>query len=317
MPDPMAVAEARYREGVKLRSATERTARSLWRRHMDFRSLDRSWQELAPLLLALLREAQRKGAAGSQAYLMAMLAALNLDAVPAGEINPDAFAGVASDGRDLESLLYNSVITTKQAVAQGASEAEAMSAGEKALRMYMATQVADAARVADGVGVAATPRLGGYVRMLSLPSCARCAILAGKWFRWNQGFQRHPRCDCRHIPASEDVAGDLRTDPMAAVRSGQVHGLTRADRKALADGADLNQIVNAKRGMRSAGGRKFTTEGTTSRGIAGRRLGDLRMTRGSRYRRSGIARLTPEQIYRDATSREDAIRLLRLHGYII
>lgn len=35
----------------------------------------------------------------------------------------------------------------------------------------------------------------GYVRMLTPPSsCDRCVILAGRWYRWNQGFERHPMC---------------------------------------------------------------------------------------------------------------------------
>lgn len=121
-----------------------------------------------------------------------------------------------------------------------------------------------------------------------------------------------------HIPAAEDVAGDLRTDPMAAIRSGQVTGLSRADTRAiLEDGADPYQVINARRGMYTAGGRKFTTEGVTSRGLAGQRLGDL-AKRGGRYRSSGIARPRPEQIFKDSNgNREEALRLLRRFGYLI
>jgi hypothetical protein len=317
MPGPLAVAEERYRSGVELSNATERAAQRLWRRYIDARNLDASFARLFPLLRELIVRAQLRGAEGSMRYLDRVLKAQGIDLAPAGDVNPGAFAGWASDGRDLDGLLHSPVASTKQAIGDGMAVREALLRGQFALRLIAATQVADAARVADGVAIAATPGLGGYVRMLNLPSCARCAILAGKYYRWNQGFQRHPACDCRHIPASEDVAGDLLTDPEKAVASGKVTGLTRADRQALAEGADLNQIVNAKRGIRSAGGRQFTIEGTTSRGIAGQRLGDLRSVRGSRYRRSGVARITPEQIYRDATSREDAIRLLRMHGYII
>jgi hypothetical protein len=46
--------------------------------------------------------------------------------------------------------------------------------------------------------------------------------------------------------------------------------------------------------------------GTTRRGFAGRRLG------------RGVVRLMPEQIYLDAGGdRDEALRLLQQHGYII
>jgi hypothetical protein len=124
-------------------------------------------------------------------------------------------------------------------------------------------------------------------------------ILAGRFYRWSTGFLRHPLCDCRHIPSSEDAAGDLRTDPMAAFRAGKVTGLSKAERQAIQDGADLAKVINAHRGMYTAGGKRLTREGT--------KRGALR----------GQVRPTPEQLYRDATSREDAIRLLRRFGYII
>jgi hypothetical protein len=155
--------------------------------------------------------------------------------------------------------------------------------------------------------------------MLQLPSCSRCAILAGKWFRWNAGFSRHPRCDCRHIPAAED-AEDLRTDPAAAVASGQVTGLSQADQQALADGADLNQVVNAHRGMSTAtvGGQpvEVTTEGTTRRGYASSVRRAITEQGGATARNVG-PRLTPATIYQVTGSREDAVRLLVANGYVL
>jgi hypothetical protein len=134
-------------------------------------------------------------------------------------------------------------------------------------------------------------------------TCDRCLILAGRVYRWNAGFQRHPRCDCRHIPATEDVAGDLTTDPKAAFEAmpaaEQERVFGKAGAEAIRDGADMARVVNARRGMYTAGGRLFTREATTRRGT-GRRV-----------------RLMPEQIYREAEgNRGEAIRLLRLHGYI-
>lgn len=96
------------------------------------------------------------------------------------------------------------------------------------------------------------------------------------------------------------MAGDLRTDPKAAVRSGQVTGLSTSDTEALDEGADLNQVVNARRGRSGM----TTTEGATRGGLAGQRLG-------------GRQRLTPDAIYRVAEGRTEAVALLRANGYLL
>lgn len=63
-----------------------------------------------------------------------------------------------------------------------------------------------------------------------------------------------------------------------------------------------------------------TTEGTTTRGVAGVRLGARERGRkdGGRYRRAQVPRLMPESILAAAgDDRDEAIRLLRRFGYII
>lgn len=233
-----------------------------------------------------------------------MLQEQRIDAPLDGEVVATSVVGTASDGRPLIGLFE-----------QATSEA--------AFGLMVATQIQDAARGAAGISIAARPRIG-YVRMLNPPSCSRCAILAGRFYRFNEGFTRHPRCDCRHIPASEATSRDLTTNPHAYFESlseaEQDRIFTKAGARAIRDGADMNQVVNARRGMAKAqvGGRKVlvTTEGTTARGVAGARLGDLRKS-GERYRRSGRPRVMPETIYEVAEDREDAIRLLRANGFIL
>ena len=119
--------------------------------------------------------------------------------------------------------------------------------------------------------------------------------------------------DCIHIPAVEDSADDARTDPIAYFRSlsgaQQDQVFTRAGAQAIRDGADIYQVVDARRGTYTAGGRTYTRTGTTRRGLAGLRLG-------ARGRTAG--RLTTDQIYLEAAGdRDEAVRLLELHGYII
>lgn len=181
--------------------------------------------------------------------------------------------------------------------------------------------VLDAARAAESVSIVSRPRVG-YVRYLSPPSCSRCAILAGRFYRWSAGFRRHPGCDCTHL-ATTDPRSEYIQNPHDLVEKGLVTGLSKADRRALADGAELNQLVNAKNGslrrVNFGPGRtvSITDAGMTSRGIAGKRLGDLRKVDGSRYRVSGGMRLTPDSIYRVADGDRDlAMQLLKRNGYI-
>jgi hypothetical protein len=94
-------------------------------------------------------------------------------------------------------------------------------------------------------------------------------------------------------------------------------GLSKADARAIADGADPAQVVNATRGLRAPGitaamrvevfGRKVkaTSEGTT-RHAAWRKANPTR-----------LVRLRPESIYQHARDRDDAIRLLKLYGYLL
>ena len=104
----------------------------------------------------------------------------------------------ASDGRDIRGLL--DFTRTSSVTAQ-------------AFDLIVTTQLQDVARQASSIALGSRPAVDGYVRMLNPPSCSRCAVLAGKFYRRNRGFARHPKCDCRHVPATEVSAGDLRTDP--------------------------------------------------------------------------------------------------------
>lgn len=234
-----------------------------------------------------------------------MLAEQGIDSDIVAGVAVTSLAGVASDGRSLAGLF---------------SQADT----DYAFDLMVATQLQDVARSASSLAMVSDLGTTGYVRMLNPPSCSRCAILAGKFYKWNTGFQRHPRCDCRHVPSRENLAGDLVTNPnryfdsLSAAEQDRI--FTQAGAQAIRDGADISQVVNARRGMFTAqiGGRtaQLTTEGTTARGLAGQTLGNLTKVSGQRYRRSQRPRLMPETIYSVATSREDAIRLLKLNGYL-
>jgi len=285
-------------------------SRRAWDRRVRAEDLQGSWREASQELTTVMTEVQREAATAGSVYVAGSLASQGLYEAPSGFVNPNAFAGVAADGRSLEELLYSPMPKALSYIGAGYPTLQALKMGRSSLDRIARTTVADAGRGAASVDI--TSRAGvGYVRMLTPPSCSRCAILAGRFYRWNAGFQRHPRCDCRHIPSSENKAGDLATDPYEYFRSlsgqDQVKLFGRGETQAINDGADIFQTVNARRGMTPGG--RMTTEGTTRRGNFGASA-TAQQTRGRR--------LTPDAIYDlNKNNRTAALRDLERYGYIL
>jgi hypothetical protein len=311
----------RRRAAIERRATT--AALRLWAR-VDPADISTTWTRQLAEVLMLLTAAQAAAATGADQYVDTALAAQGWDGAAAGQVSPAGFAGDASDGRDLLSLLAEPAIAVKVGLGRGWPTGRAMAYGQASLARITSTQVADAGRVADGVAIAARPTTYGSVRVVSAGACARCIVLSGRHYRWSEGFLRHPHCHCTMAPLANSEGRDSPEprelfDRLTGEQQDKTFG--RAGAQAIRDGADLDQVVNARRGMYTAGGRLLTHEGTTRRGLAGRRLeaAGARTTRtpGQRNRRITAARLTPEQIYREAAGdRDDAIRLLRRFGYL-
>ncbi|MFD8611402.1 hypothetical protein [Streptomyces sp. NPDC059631] len=281
--------------------------------------------EAGRAVLAAVTSGQLAVAQGAELFVSASLMAQGAPAAPVGRFVPEALVGFASDARPLASLLYLPSITTARALAAGESEAVAMLRGINQLAMITATQIADTARIATSVAMAAHPRCISYVRVVKLPACARCIILAGRQYSYSTGFKRHPKCDCGMQPMTDEEwrASDSPEDLIRQMSpEEQRKRLGAAGVKALENGADLGQIVNARRGMATAttsrGPLRVTTEGTTKRGIGGKALNSgFQKNPGQRYERAKEARLMPETIFKLAGgSREHQIAMLRKHGYI-
>lgn len=342
MPAPSA-AQAQYDTQARIVEDAVRAASLLWS-ELDAQAMSASWQSqrVGDRLFLTVAQAQLLAASSADFYAALLLAQQNVTAPAAGSVVPTSLAGIASDGRDLASLLVEPLVTSAVARAAGATPTEAKSSGLSSLVRIVDTQVADAGRAAQSI--ATTTRISGFIRAIHAGACGRCVILAGRWYRYDAGFDRHPMCHCYGIPAPEDVAGDAATDPMVYFHSltaeEQNKAFTKAGAQAVRDGADVSQVVNARRGalgLSSPGrltaaeqrtlrnGRKkgearlqrvdvygrqvaITTEGTTKRGLAGQRLIESG--------RANVPRLMPEAVYEIAHDRADAIRLLRLYGYI-
>lgn len=161
---------------------------------------------------------------------------------------------------------------------------------DAAFARIVAALVNDAGRTAALADMGRREQVTGYVRSLRPPSCSRCAILAGRVYRYSQGFQRHPRCDCLMTPTNQTIGPSLVTDPQEALDKGWIRGLSQKDREAVDAGADLGRVVNVRRKA------------------AGLSVGS------SVAMRAGA--LTPEGCAIYSSDREDFVRLLRKFGYL-
>lgn len=348
MPTSEQVASSYYRQQRRISKAAVRSAVAQWNR-LDPANLVESWlATIGRIILALITQAQQAAAQEANPYLADLAVAQGVALSGSALVVADAFAGVASDGRALETLLDFPVILTKKWISDGRSVPEAMAHGRSFLALLASTQVADAGRAAVSAGMTAEKTWVSYVRHVVLPACSRCIVLAGREYSFSTGFQRHPMCDCVMTPriyhADGSVGGPDPASPntlfeqMTAGQQDKAFGAAGA--QAIRLGGDIGQVVNARRGMRTATmyGRtvQFTTEGTTNRGFAGRRM----IEQGARTRRQAeelatrltrqgpeqrqihrqrvqIPRLMPEQILKEANGdRDQAIRLLRRFGYI-
>jgi len=344
-----AIALEQYRRQQVITRRAAHRVQAVWRQ-INRRDISGSWQQLSPLLVAAVTEAQTEAAKLADPYLDDVIAAEGADAAATGRVVPGSLAGIASDGRPLLSLLYQPVIDWKVRMLSGQSMEDAFRGSLASALRVTSTQVADAGRGATGVAMAGRRTIQGYVRVVQPPACSRCVILAGVEYGWNKGFQRHPRCDCIHLPTTlvarhqgrgrrgDDLGGNGFINPRT-----YFNGLSRAEQsrvfgeagaRAIREGGDMAQIVNARRGMTTmtAYGRQVlaTREGTTRRGAFYRleraRTEQQTGTRFARDRtdvRRGLPRfaprtprLMPEEIFRLAESREEAVRMLRRFGYL-
>ncbi len=299
-----------YRAQQRLIAVTAAAVRREWDSiGADF---DGGWARVGPRIVTLMTAAQIGAARDGSAYVAQALAEQRIASAPEGAVNVSSLTGAYSvDGQvlgDLDAALYGAVVHARTGTAESLGDRLAL--GRSWLDMMTVTQVADAARAATGIGIAARPRIR-YVRMVNPGCCQRCAVLAGKPSR-TIAFPRHPGCLCRAVPTGEGSTRGL----VEAIEPGDVRDLTKAQRQAIADGADMNQVINSHRFYVSREGiytparnGTTTTEGATRRGIAGKRLGAEAKSR--------ARRLSPEGVYATARTREEALELLRQHGYLI
>lgn len=256
----------------------------------------------ADSVVSAITTGQTAAASGAQGYVSQLVRAYAVPD-PVGTVLSKAFAGIASDGRNLGTLITLPIIEAKQRIASGQTVADALAMGGRSLDGIVRTQVFDAGRAAEHTAAVLDDEVIGYVRELRGDSCDRCLILAGRVYRWSHGFLRHPRCDCVMRPITRDeylqaptsIINDPRKAFEAMSKEHQDKVFGQANAETIRMGGDIGRVVNAKRGMYVAEtGAKYTWE--------------LRYYQGKR--------LMPETIFRIAKGdRREARRLLVKYGY--
>lgn len=281
-----------------------RAARRSWTM-VDPEWISESWNEALDSLTEAMSAAQVRVAAAGAEYGAAALAEQGLYVAPQGFVNPAAFGGgYAPDGRTLRGLLYSPATASKTLIGGGVAVPDALTAAGLRLDRIVKSVLADTARQAASVDIAARPKVG-YIRQLVGTSCPDCLMLAGRFYRWNAGFLRHPGDDCVHVPTTQAAASGVTVDPYAhfnaMTEAEQDEFWGAANAQAIRDGADIYRVWNARRSMTKTG--MFTLAGTSTRGP---------VQLAPRQRR-----MTPEAIYRVHPNRADAMQALVQHGYIL
>ncbi len=303
-------------------AATAAAVRAVWDA-VDPEKLEESWVALAPLAAEVLRTGQIAAASSADSWLTGQ--------VGAGEGTVQAEAAAAAAG-DVATVLLYPLLVAFNRLRRGFSVAMSILSGAYFLEMVTRSLVADAGRIADMAGMIARPRVVSYVRVVHLPACARCVILAGREYSLSDGFLRHPQCDCTLAPRRPGDTWELASPEslfaaMTAAQQRKAFG--EAAVKAITEGADIGQVVNARRGMTTATRYRrtvqATAEGTTRRGLYAARRTKFEKAAGVRFgentrarARTTAVRLMPEEIYRLADGdRDHAIRLLKKNAYIV
>jgi hypothetical protein len=306
--------------------------RRSWRRMgLDF---DSSWPLILPLITQALTTAQGRLLEDVPGYIPTALKDTG-QRIPEQVFTPNLsrFVGVTGGGVALGVALSGTIPRTKGLISRGMPAQSAMLSTGNWLMRVAGTILSDTARGGEQLAMKSRS-VGYYVRMLEPPSCGRCVILAGSRYSTSTAFQRHPGCDCRHVPVTDADAAEGLVASLPEYLDGasdeqlvRIFG-SKANAQAYKDGADANQLINAYRKgsvyTAQVGGRSLlaTTEGVTRRGWANSsmRQADYLKAQGEskpgRYRSLKAPRIMPATIYRIAANQAEADRLLRLYGWI-
>jgi hypothetical protein len=263
-------------------------------------TIDESWTAIRQDVVAAITAGQLFGASLAAALDHHLLADAGLTR-QGPTIRPQGFRGVSGTGSPFDLLVDLAPIRVKQAIAAGIPPDTATGAGLSHLVGVGDSELQEASRGAMDVVMNTDQQYRGYLRHPNPGACGRCLILANAFYRKNEGFQRHPRCRCTHVPVlvgQEKLnlpTASERFHRLSAQEQDEAFGKDAAE--AIRHGADPAQTINARSGMTHAG-QSFTTTGTKRRRYAGGRLSPA----GCRLQANG--------------NEEKYLQLLKVNGYV-
>ena len=256
------------------------------------------WQARLSRVLLIVASAQVAAAKAADTAAVAALWSLGWDGQTTNGLVPLSLAGwMEPDDSPYQVPLASAlgvapVVAARSAV--GTLE-QRLAAGANLLDSLTQAAVSHSGRMAVQVGAHGRTR-NKLTFYEPGKACQRCAVLVGKSAGMHVDFKRHPRCDgvVVEIPSG-------KANPIEPLDLDNITDLTAAQQQAIADGADVNQVINAKSAVSS-----------------GRVRGSVLSDDGNhtRYGRRA-SRLTPKGIYNLAGGdREKALALLRANGYL-
>jgi len=188
-------AGAWYRVQSQLAQRAAGAVMTRWAK-VDPESIRDSWRREIPGAVADTARVSLVAASGAQLYVTRTVEDFGEVSEPAGVLRPERFVDPAA----LSALLMIPQVRALQWIEAGRTPAEALRAGGRLAGAIAAQQTRDTARDATGVAIVAEAKVKGWLRRLQRPSCGRCEVLAGRVYKWSDGFLRHPGCDCVHVP---------------------------------------------------------------------------------------------------------------------
>ena len=305
-----------YNRLDRLGARANLAGRRAWR-NVDRDHIKDSWAMASRELAAAVTNGQIEAATLGASYGASTIAAQGFYTPPDDWVVPRSFAGVSPNGFPVDQALQSTAPRALKQIAQGVPLDDVMRSGLVMAGALAQTMVLEAGRSAAGVDTFVRKSVG-YTRMVNPGACDRCILLAGRFYRNNEGFLRHPNCACIHVPTSRQAARDegLIDDPYELFNSlseaEQDARFTKAGAQAIRDGADIYQVVNARAGMSYAG---VSVDGTRR----GQRATGITTTGSTRRAHTGgiEGRLTPDAIYQQGLPRDQTLQLLRDQGYVL
>ena len=166
-------------------------------------ALDRQLLAFLTNALAVVQAASMRSASLTGAYVSAYLLAGN--AAPLSVPVRPVLAPLDGLTRVRGALLVNLV--------RSAGRGQAITSAEAAARRHARNIVTLSAVETTADLIVREPRIAGWQRVTAAGCCKRCAVQAGKRFRDNQGFKRHPACRCSHEPILRGIPEQVQRQP--------------------------------------------------------------------------------------------------------